>query len=247
MKNWTIKEAVNVINAGTDEAAIEELAKHFPMFFMAVAKNDLTALANAMGEKFTVRRLDFGGTDSDGDDDTDGAATETAAETEDVGDLNSMSTKQLMKLCDKRGIKVPHYGKNKQFYLDALNGTGAATSEDEGGDDDGDENPYAGKSAMELFKECKKRGVKCEAKKPAKYYVDLLLKADAAADDAGDGEDDWDDGDAEAEEPKKANAGKKGAVKGGKKSGGSKKAAKPAPAEDDADSDSDDDSDDWEI
>lgn len=243
MKNWTIKEAVNVINAGTDEAAVKELAKHFPMFFMAVAKNDLTALANAMGEKFTVRRLDFGGTDSDGADDTEGAATETAAETEDVGDLNSMSTKQLMKLCDKRGIKVPHYGKNKQFYLDALNGAGAATSEDEGSDDDGDENPYAGKSAMELFKECKKRGVKCEAKKPAKYYVDLLLKADAAAEDTGDGEDDWDDGNADAKGPKKANAGKKGAAKG------SKKAAKPAPKEDDADTDSDvdDDSDDWEI
>lgn len=245
MKNWTIKEAVNVINAGTDEDAVKELAKHFPMFFMAVAKNDLTALANAMGEKFTVRRLDFGGTDADDADDAEGAATEDATETEDVGDLSAMSAKQLMKLCDKRGIKVPHYGKNKQFYLDALNGAGTATSEDEGSEDDGDENPYAGKSAMELFKECKKRGVKCEAKKPAKYYVDLLLKADAADEDTGDGDDGWDD-DAEAEEPKKANAGKKGAAKGGKKSGG-KKDAKSAPAEDDANSDSDDDSDDWEI
>lgn len=199
MKNWTIKEAINVINAGTDEAAIKELAKHFPMFFMAVAKNDMIALANAMGEKFTVRKLDFGSTAATNDDEDaeNETGAEEAATPADV-DLNAMSTKQLMKLCDERGIKVPHYGKNKQFYLDALNAAGTTPAAAGEADEDEDaevegENPYEGKSAMDLFKECKKRGIKAAAKKPAKYYVDLLTKADAEAATAeSDEEDDWD-------------------------------------------------------
>ena len=244
MKNWTIKEAINVINAGTDEAAIKELAKHFPMFFMAVAKNDMIALANAMGEKFTVRKLDFDSTAAANDDDD--AETETGADeatTPADVDLNSMSTKQLMKLCDERGIKVPHYGKNKQFYLDALNAAGstpAADEEEDTEDEDEGENPYAGKPAMELFKECKKRGIKAAPKKPAKYYVDLLLKADDEAAAGSDEEEDWGDED-EAEEAAPKSTGKKSGGKGGKKSAPAKKAPK---AEAEAD---EEDGDDWDI
>lgn len=243
MRNWTIKEAVNVIVAGTDEEAINELAKHFPMFFMAVVKNDIVSLANAMGEKFTVRRLEFGAAAAeDGGDDT----AEDTAETEDAGDLSVMSTKQLMKLCDKRGIKVPHYGKNKQFYLDALtNGAAAKPTTGKGEteiaeDGEGGNDPYAGKSAMELYKECKKRGIKAEAKKPAKHYAKLLADDDANATESEAGDDDgWDD--EPAEEPKPTTKDKKaaGAKSGGKKSGG-KKNAKSEPTEDD-------DGDDWEI
>ena len=47
MRNWTIKEAINVINAGTDNEAIRELAKHFPEFFMAAVKGDIVALSAA--------------------------------------------------------------------------------------------------------------------------------------------------------------------------------------------------------
>lgn len=55
---------------------------------------------------------------------------------------------------------------------------------------------YAGKNAMELFKECKKRGVKAQPKKPVKYYVELLeeddkVTASESKDDADD-DDDWD-------------------------------------------------------
>ena len=239
MRNWTIKEAVNVIVAGTDEGAINELAKHFPMFFMAVAKNDIVSLANAMGEKFTVRRLEFGAAATeDGGDDVD----EDATETEDVGDLNSMSTKQLMKLCDKRGIKVPHYGKNKQFYLDALQGAsgdGEDNVEDNDDAESGDE--YEGKSAMELYKLCKKRGIEVASKKPAKFYADALRKADAEAAGAGnDDADGWDD-DAEDDVPEEKQE-KKAPAKGGKAASG-KKSGKPAPAK----AEEEDDGDDWDI
>lgn len=227
MKNWTIKEAVEAINNG-DTTAIKEISKHFPMFFLAVARNDINALAAMMPEKFTVRRLVTA-------DDTVDAADENEAEPEkaDDGDvdLSAMSTKELMKLCDKRGIKVPHYGKNKQFYLDALTGAG---DDADGGDDENEAaDPYDGKTAMELFKECKKRGIKAESKKPAKFYADLLRKDDAAADE-GNGDDDWGDGDDEAVEEKKTE--KKATGKGAK--AGKAAAKKEAPADDD---------DDWDI
>ena len=63
-------------------------------------------------------------------------------------------------------------------------------------DEEQNDGKYAGKNAMELFKECKKRGVKAAPKKPVKYYIELLEKDDAAAEadtaDSNDDDDDWD-------------------------------------------------------
>lgn len=241
MKNWTIKEAVEAINKN-DAAAIKEISKHFPMFFLAIARNDLQALAAMMPEKFTVRRLQM--TDAAADDTDEGAEPQTDADAEDASDdageadLSSMSTKELMKLCDKRGIKVPHYGKNKQFYLDALNGaSGAKADTEDDADEDGEDesNPYEGKSAIELYKMCKKRGIKCEAKKKAAYYADLLTKDDAKSDEGDDeSEDDgWGDEDEAQEETKKADKSSKKA---------DKKPAAKAAKKDEADDD-----DDWDI
>lgn len=249
MKNWTIKEAVEAINKN-DATAIKEISKHFPMFFLAIARNDLQALAAMMPEKFTVRRLQM--TDAAVDDADEGAEPQTDADAEDASedageaDLSSMSAKELMKLCDKRGIKVPHYGKNKQFYLDALQGTSGndEDSAEDNGEDNGDAesgDEYEGKSAMELYKLCKKRGIKAAAKKPAKFYADALRKADAEAADAGnDDADGWDD-DAEDDVPEEKQE-KKAPAKGGKAASG-KKSGKPAPAK----AEEEDDGDDWDI
>lgn len=250
MKNWTIKEAVEAINKN-DAAAIKEISKHFPMFFLAIARNDLQALAAMMPEKFTVRRLQM--TDAAADDTDEGAEPQTDADAEDASedageaDLSSMSTKELMKLCDKRGIKVPHYGKNKQFYLDALNGASGAKADteddaDEDGEGEDESNPYEGKNAMELYKLCKKRGIKCEAKKKAAYYVDLLIKDDAKSDEGEDeSEDDgWGDEDEAQEETKKAAKSSKKAEKADKKPAA--KAAKKETKKDEADDDED-----WDI
>lgn len=243
MKNWTIKEAVEAINKN-DATAIKEISKHFPMFFLAIARNDLQALAAMMPEKFTVRRLQM--TDAAADDTDEGAEPQTDAEAEDASegageaDLSSMSAKELMKLCDKRGIKVPHYGKNKQFYLDALQGASGddeGNAEDNGDAESGDE--YEGKSAMELYKLCKKRGIEAAAKKPAKFYADALRKADAEAEQTEDNAEDEDWGEPD-ENPKKEE--KKAPAKGGK-AASSKKSGKPAPAK----AEEEDDGDDWDI
>lgn len=116
-------------------------------------------------------------------------------------DLEGKTTKELYQMCVDAGIKVPKYGKNKAFYIAALQGGDAEDAED--AEDDGEaeaDDPYTGKTAKELFGMCKKRGIKVEAKQKADVYIELLKKADAAEAEA-DADDDWDDDDAEEQAP----------------------------------------------
>ena len=59
-------------------------------------------------------------------------------------------------------------------------------SEDEG------ENPYAGMTAPQLYKECKQRGITAKPRQKAQVYIDLLIENDNAGADDNDDEDDWD-------------------------------------------------------
>lgn len=248
MKNWTVKEAVAVINAGTDKEAIKEIVKHFPLFAVIAAGKDFDGLAQAMPESLTVRKvetvLNAGATatdvDTDEEVDTDGEVAEEETGDE---DLSSMSTKQLIALCGKRGIKVPKYGKNKQFYLDALNG-GAEEPEEEAEEAEEEEEEDDGAKAVELFKKCKKAGIKVPKGKDAKFYQAKLDELESEDDE--DEDDDWDEDEEVEEKPKKADkkkAGKKEEKKADKKTAKKSKKAEP---EEDADDDEDDD-DDWDI
>lgn len=231
MKNWTVKEAAKVIRENKDAEAVKEIVKHFPLFAVIVAGKDFDGLTDAMPEHMTVRKIENelnNGSTGDVEDDEDQAEDDTAAE-----DLENMSTKQLIALCGKRGIKVPKYGKNKQFYLDALNG---AVDEDE--DTDAEETEEEEEDPVALYKKCKKAGLKVAPKKSAKYYKDQLAKAAAEEDDTDD-EDDWDD---EEEEEKHA---KKTPKKAPAKKGAKKPAKKSEPEEDDDEDDEDEDE--WDI
>lgn len=232
MKNWTVKEAAKVIRENKDAEAVKEIVKHFPLFAVIVAGKNFDGLTDAMPEHMTVRKieneLNNGSTgDADVEDDEDQAEDDTAAE-----DLENMSTKQLIALCGKRGIKVPKYGKNKQFYLDALNGAGDEDEDADAEETEEEEDPVA------LYKKCKKAGLKVAPKKSAKYYKDQLAKAAAEEDDTDD-EDDWDD---EEEEEKPA---KKAPKKAPAKKGAKKPAKKSEPEEDDDEDDEDEDE--WDI
>ena len=58
-----------------------------------------------------------------------------------------------------------------------------------------EKDPYAGKTAMELYKECKKRGIKAKPKMKAADYAKLLKEDDEAEEpeeeDIEDDDDDW--------------------------------------------------------
>lgn len=163
-------------------------------------------------------------------------------DTEESGgyDYDSMNNAKMYKLlgelgkrkdCKEKFGDLSHDSMLK--YLKKYGPKSDATGEaDDESDAEESADDYDGKSAVELYKLCKHRKIKAEQKKPAKYYIGLLKKADeeAEVEDDADADDDWD----EEEAPKKP--AKKAPAKG-------KKAAKKAEPEEVED----DDDDEWEI
>ena len=177
-------------------------------------------------------------------------------DTEEAGsyDYDSMNNAKMYKLLGELGKRKDCKEKFGDLSHDSMlkylkkygpksDATGEADDEDDA-EESGDD--YEGKSAVELYKLCKQRKIKAEQKKPAKYYIGLLKKADeeaaaeAEADDAEEDEE-WDDEEEEAPKKpaKKAQVAKKAPAKG-------KKAAKKPEPEEDDDADDEDDEE-WEI
>ena len=96
----------------------------------------------------------------------------------------------------------------------------AAKKEVEEDEEESEEEDYDEMSEVELFKLCKKRGLKAAPKKTKKYYINMLKKADAA-------EEEDEEEKTEKKAPKKA----------------SKKAAKKV----EPDEEEDEDDEDWDI
>ena len=256
-KNYTFSEAVKIIAKGTDLEAITDIGRRYPVLahkiavVTAKAGEEFVDLMGYMPDYLTANKVNTaikaGVTESGSDENAED--TEAEATTEDAGEDateataqwdESMSAKQLWDILGKVGKRKLAKSTKKADLVEACKQAfGAATeaeAEDAEAEDDATEaNPYEGKSAIELFKECKARKIKAVPKKPAKFYADLLIKDDAAKAKATEAkseeDDDW--GDKEAEAPKKED--KKAAPKGGKA-----KAAKKAEAESEDDED-------WDI
>lgn len=253
-KNYTFNEAVKIIANGTDLEAITDIGRRYPVLahkiavVAAKAGEEFVDLMGYMPDYLTANKVNTaikaGITESGSEDDED---TEAEAEaTEDAGEDateataqwdESMSAKQLWDILGKAGKRKLAKSTKKADLVEACKQAFGAATEAE----DAEANPYEGKSAMELFKECKARKIKAAPKKPAKFYVDLLLKDDAeqvkAANDEAEYEEDDDWGDEEAEAPKKED--KKTTPKATAK-GGKAKATKKAEAESEDDED-------WDI
>ena len=119
-------------------------------------------------------------------------------ETEEENDYENMTSKALYKLCCDRGISSQCKKRDKASLIAVLKANDeGVTGEDEADDwaeeDEEETDPYAGKSAKELFKMCSDRGIKTKPKQSADAYVKLLKKADEAEVETEDGEDDEDD------------------------------------------------------
>lgn len=147
--------------------------------------------------------------------------SETEAEEEDF-DYTDMTAANLYKMCCARGISSKCKSRKKDALIELLEKfdrgeldeeepkketkKAKATSkkqakkeeepvdEDDDWDteDDEEKDPYDGKTAMELFKMCKERGIKAKTKMKADVYVKLLKAADAES-EAEEAEDDEDD------------------------------------------------------
>lgn len=246
-KNYTFAEAVKIISEGTDLESIVDIGRRYPVLLQKVTKvcakagDDFVELMNFMPEYLTANKVNTAikaliigeGAGEDSGDNADEGAGEDK-------DYESMSAKQLWEILKKAGKQKTAKSTKKTDLVAACKAMDAGEDSDDVGDDEdaGNENgnPYEGKTAMELFKECKKRGIKAASKKPAKFYADLLTKDDAKSKNTGDDED-WDEEGEDAGKEKETKTEKKG-VKAEKDAG--KKTGKATKKEED-------DDDDWDI
>lgn len=111
-------------------------------------------------------------------------AEEEDTEEEDTEDYESMTAKKLYELCCERGVSSKCKKRDKKTLIAVLKENDAAQGAEDDWEDDEEEqevDPYAGKTAKELYKMCKDRGLAATPKKPADVYAKILKKADAEA------------------------------------------------------------------
>lgn len=217
--NWTAYEAAKEL-MGNNKETIAEIGSRFPLFTRTVSMANSTYLLEilkAVSPKVTARIVETGlANNEQGEEEeateqvvkksekaTEKKATkkeaepEEDAEEEEAGDYEGMTSKALYKLCCDRGISSQCKKRDKASLIAVLKANDGAAGTDDDADDWEDEeeeeenkDPYAGKSARELFKMCTDRGIKTKSKQSADVYAKLLKKADAATEEEEDEEDD---------------------------------------------------------
>lgn len=221
VKNYTLKEAVEIIAEGKDLEAIADLGKRFPILSIKIAR--LTAKAEKeiidfmqyMPEYLTIKKVNNAVktvNDSKAEDATEAenkpVKEETAKEVEEPEEKENKPVEPK-----KRGRKPK--AKVKAVPVEEPKAEAEDEADEEPTEAEETANNYEGKKAVDLFKLCKSRGLKVTTKKSAKYYIDVLKKDDEAkaeAKKAEEAEDDNDDDDWDIEdEPKEVKKPKKSA------------------------------------
>lgn len=220
-KNWMAYEAAEAI-MGNNVEEIAEVGSRYPLFTRTVSMANSEYVLDLLKAipKVTARVVETGLKDID-DVETEAeemeeeaqeeekapkketkaagktkAKKEEADEDETDDDYENMTSKALYKLCCDRGISSQCKKRDKASLIAVLKANDGTANEDEddwGDEDEEETDPYAGKSAKELFKMCSDRGIKTKPKQSADAYVKLLKKADEAEAETEDEEDDDDD------------------------------------------------------
>ena len=198
VKNYTLKEAVEIIAEGKDLEAIAELGKRFPILSIKIAR--LTAKAEKeivdfiqyMPEYLTIKKVN----------NAVKTVNDSKAETEDATEAENKPVEPK-----KRGRKPK--AKVKAIPVEEPKAEVEDEADEEPTEAEETANNYEGKKAIDLFKLCKSRGLKAATKKSAKYYIDVLKKDDEAkakAEAKKVEDDDWDieDEPKEVKKPKKS-------------------------------------------
>lgn len=217
-KNWMAYEAAEAI-MGNNVEEIAEVGSRYPLLTRTVAMANSEYVLDLLKAipKVTARVIETGLKDiNDVETETEEVAEEiqekeTKApkkeakaagkakpkkEVEEDDDYESMTSKALYKLCCDRGISSQCKKRDKASLIAVLKANDGTEKEDEDDwvdEDEEETDPYAGKSAKELFKMCSDRGIKTKPKQSADAYVKLLKKADEAEAETEDEEDDDDD------------------------------------------------------
>ena len=219
--NWSAYEAAKEI-MGSNKENIAEIGSRFPLFTRTVSMANSEYVLDLLKAipKVTARVIETGLKDiNDVEAEAEEAVEETQeketkakkeakaagktkakkeVETEgdaEDDDYENMTSKALYKLCCDRGISSQCKKRDKASLIAVLKANDGAAGEDEddwGDEDEEETDPYAGKTAKELFKMCSDRGIKTKPKQSADAYVKLLKKADEAeAETEDEDDDDW--------------------------------------------------------
>lgn len=238
-KNYSITEMVNVLVEGKDLEEIAEMGKRFPVLTYKITKvtskaaeefADLAKYLDFVSANRVTKLIKGDSVDED----------ETVVESEvDADETEAEEEPEKKELTKAEKAKARREARKAKKAREAAEEAEADESEDEA--DDG--NIYSDMTAIELFKECKKRKIKAAVpKKPQAFYIDLLKEDDAKkAKEAAAESEDEDEWDAEEEQEKEKPAAKKTR----RPKATVKKAKAPAP-EVEAEEDEDED-DDWDI
>lgn len=214
-KNWTAAEAAEALYKGTQEE-IKEIGNRYPVFSRTVclANNEflldiLKAIPKITARVVETGLADLGGTETEVEDIQEEEKSvkkkvekktkkeEPVEEDEEVeDDYESMTGAELYKLCCKRGISSKCKSRSKAALIEVLRSSeNNSVDENEDWEDEEEEtkDPYAGKTAKELYMMCKERKIKAEPKKKPEDYVKLLKKDDAKKEelDEDEDEDEW--------------------------------------------------------
>lgn len=185
-KNYNIGEVVKIVAEGKDFEAIMDIGRRYPLLMNKVTK--LVTLAGETASDFFSYMPEYLTANKVNKMIKDAVIDEDAEEVEETEEAEEKPVKKEKKAKKTKKEEV---------------------EEDDAEDED---NPYSGKTAPELYKECKKRGIKVAAKKDAKYYEKALLKADAADAETEEADEDWEE-EKPAKPAKKEKAAKKKAKK----------------------------------
>lgn len=223
VKNYTLKEAVEIIAKGEDLEAIADLGKRFPILSIKIAR--LTAKAEKeiidfmqyMPEYLTIKKVNnavktVNESKVEAEDATE--AENKPVEEETAKEVEEPEEKENKPVEPKKRGRKPK-AKVKAIPVEEPKVEVEDEADEEPTEAEETADNYEGKKAVDLFKLCKSRGLKVTTKKSAKYYIDVLKKDDEAkakaeakkAEEAeDDDEDEWDieDEPKEVKKPKKS-------------------------------------------
>lgn len=208
VKNYTLKEAVEIIAEGKDLEAIADLGKRFPILSIKIARltakaeKEIIDLMQYMPEYLTIKKVNSAVK----------TVNDSKTEAEDATEAEEKENKPVEP--KKRGRKPK--AEVKAVPVEEPKAEVEDEADEEPTEAEETANNYEGKKAVDLFKLCKSRGLKVTTKKSAKYYIDVLKKDDEAKAKAeakkAEAEDDDDDDDWDIEgEPKEVKKPKKSA------------------------------------
>lgn len=246
-QNWNVKQAYAAIKSGEKDSMID-IGRRFPLAMAALIKvgesDAIENLFNTFPDHLTMRKIENALREGVKVDDSDNEVEEeaTAPEVEETEieetDYKKMTGRQVYELLRDKGLYKDCVAKmgggNKKQMLEYIEKYGLDGGSEEAVGSEEETSEYDGMSAMELFKECKKRGIKVKPRQKAAVYVEVLKKADQES--GSEEEEEWEEEEPAKEEkkaaPKKPVAKPKATVK------------KPATKKEDPEEDDDDD---WNI